>query len=253
MQELVPTLRQLLRGQPALARVSGLEPATLHTEAEALSAVLGGLIPDNGVRAEVVDIARQVFGKNEAARTAALDDLRATSERDIGTGGMAPTLLFAHGYHGLLAYRLARALWLDGQPDLAQGIKTVFARLLSIDIAPQAQLGARIWLDHGHGVVIGSTAELGDDVCLWHGVTLGSNLSDRGERRHPRIGARVVIGANATILGGIDIGADAIIAAGAVVTRPVAPGETVAGPRATAIQKRADGFRGFAAPKDPTT
>ena len=100
---------------------------------------------------------------------------------------MAPTLLFAHGFHGVLAYRLSRALWLDGREPLALAVKTLFARILSIDIAPRARLGRWIWLDHGHGTVIGSTAELGDDVCLWHGVTLGSNLTDRGTGGTPEL------------------------------------------------------------------
>jgi serine O-acetyltransferase len=246
--DIATDLRRLLREQPALARLGALDPAAIQTEACALAATLAGLVPDLQARAEVLAMGTRVFSQ-DGPREAALEDLQATAERDVGTGGMAPTLLFAHGFHGLLAYRLSRALWLDGQPSLAFGIKALFARLLSIDIAPQATLGRRTWLDHGHGTVIGATAELGDDVCLWHGVTLGSNLSDRGERRHPRIGARVVIGANATILGGIEIGADAVIAAGAVVTRPVGPGETVAGPRAAPIVKRPDGFRGFTRPE----
>jgi len=245
---LASDLRRLLHDQPAVARLAGLEPDAIKTDSDALAAALAGLVPDPLARAEVKALVTRVFAA-EAPRKAALDDLRATAERDIGTGGMAPTLILAHGFHGLLAYRLSRALWLDGQPAVAFAVKTLFARLLSIDIAPQALLGRRIWLDHGHGTVIGATAELGDDVCLWHGVTLGSNLTDRGERRHPRIGPRVVIGANATIIGGIEIGADAVIAAGAVVTRPVGPGETVVGPRATPMAKRADSFRGFAPPK----
>lgn len=245
---LAADLRCLLQDQPAIAGLGGLDLTRIHTDAEALAAGLASLVPDPLARAQVQALAERVFAK-APPREAALDDLRATAERDIATGGMAPTLLFAHGFHGVLAYRLSRALWLDGQEPLALAVKTLFARILSIDIAPQARLGRRIWLDHGHGTVIGSTAELGDDVCLWHGVTLGSNLTDRGDRRHPRIGARVVIGANATILGGIEIGADAVIAAGAVVTRAVAPGETVAGPRAAQIVRRADGFRGFARPE----
>jgi serine O-acetyltransferase len=246
--DLATDLRHLLHDQPAVARLCGLDPATIHSDADALGSALAALVPDPAARAEVRRLATRVFAQ-AAPSEAALDDLRATAERDIGTGGMAPTLLHAHGFHGVLAYRLSRALWLDGQAPLAFATKTLFARILSIDIVPQARLGRRIWLDHGHGTVIGATAELGDDVCLWHGVTLGSNLSDRGDRRHPRIGDRVVIGANATILGGIEIGADAVIAAGAVVTRPVAPGETVVGPRASAIARRPDGFRGFARPE----
>ena len=246
---LAADLRRLLQDQPAVARLVGLDPATVHTDAEALAAALAGLVPDLAARAEVRLLATRVFA-GDTPRQAALDDLRAAAERDIGTGGRAPTLLYAHGFHGLLAHRLSRALWLEGQVPLAIAIKTLFARILSIDIAPQAKLGQRIWLDHGHGTVIGATAELGDDVCLWHGVTLGSNLSDRGDRRHPRVGARVVIGAHATILGGIEIGEDAVIAAGAVVTRPVGSGETVAGPRAAPIARRADGFRGFARPEE---
>ncbi len=100
--------------------------------------------------------------------------------------------------------------------------------MTGVEIHPGATLGRRVVIDHGMGVVIGETAEVGDDVHMYHGVTLGGN-SPRPEKRHPTVGDRVVIGANATLLGDITIGDDARVGAGAVLTEDVPPGVTVTG------------------------
>nr|WP_252192870.1 serine O-acetyltransferase [Rhizobium sp. CSW-27] len=129
--------------------------------------------------------------------------------------------------------------------DLALALKALFGRAFSTDIHPAARFGRGIWLDHGLGFVVGETAIIGDDVSIWHGVTLGSTLKDSGGRRHPRLGSGVTVGADAILLGGIDIGAGSVIAAGAVVLGDVQPETTVAGVPAKGKPRTQSSFRGF--------
>ena len=141
---------------------------------------------------------------------------------------------------GLL--RASRRLGVSGdEPALARRDRFVgarfVARLLSqltrsltgIEIHPGARIGDRLFIDHGMGVVIGETAVVGDDVLLYHGVTLGGRGTGTAARRHPTLGDRVIVGAGAAVLGAISVGADARVGAGAVVTHDVAAGATVVG------------------------
>lgn len=245
MSALLEDIARLFHAEPALGALSGFRPEELADLPDLLGAVLAGLLPDPGARPVLRDLARAAFRADAGALSAALEDLEVTAARDIDTGGPAQVLLFAPGYQGLLSYRLSRALLMAGQGAASTAVKAQLGRALCVDIAPQAQIGRRVWLDHGLGVVIGRTAVIGDDVSLWHGVTLGSNLTDRGAQRHPRIGEGAVLGAQSTILGGIEIGAGAVVAAGAVVTRPVPPGVTVYGPKATVRSRQEGSFGGF--------
>lgn len=120
------------------------------------------------------------------------------------------------GLHAVWAYRLHSRLWRAGM-RLPARMLSQFARFLTgVEIHPGARIGKRLFIDHGMGVVIGETAELGDDVTLYHGVTLGGTTL-RHEKRHPTVGNRVIIGAGATLLGAITIGDDSLVGAGAVV------------------------------------
>lgn len=242
---LIPDSQALFRAEPALAALFGYDPETVVDLAELLALVLAACLPDGRARQAMRDLATGVFRVDIAARDAALADLAATAARDVDPGGMAGALHFAHGYHALLSYRLSNALLRQGRDALALAVKGQFCRALSVDIMPQAQIGRGVWLDHGLGVVIGQTAVIEDDVSLWHGVTLGSTLADRGDRRHPWLRRGVTVGAGAIILGGIEIGEDAVIAAGAVVTRTVTAGALIAGPRAEERPRRPGGFTGF--------
>jgi serine O-acetyltransferase len=115
-----------------------------------------------------------------------------------------------------------------------------FARFLTgVEIHPGAKIGRRFFIDHGMGVVIGETAVIGDDVMLYHGVTLGGTTARR-EQRHPILGDRVVVGAGATILGPIAIGNDSVVGAGAVVIRDAPPHSLLVGVPATARQQKHD-------------
>ena len=137
-------------------------------------------------------------------------------------------LLFFKGFLAIESYRIAHWLWMNGRQDLALFIQMRASEVFAIDIHPNARVGRGIMIDHGHSVVIGETAVLGDNCSLLHGVTLGGTGKEDGDR-HPKVGHGVLIGAGAKILGNIQIGHCSRIAAGSVVLKDVPPCKTVAG------------------------
>jgi len=132
------------------------------------------------------------------------------------------------GFHAVLLHRVAHRLYRSGIPLLPRFISQVSRFLTGIEIHPGASIGRRFFIDHGMGVVIGETAEIGDDVLLYQGVTLGGTGNEQG-KRHPTIGNNVVIGTGAKVLGSIRIGSNVKIGAGSVVVRPVPDYSTVVG------------------------
>ena len=132
------------------------------------------------------------------------------------------------GFHAILLHRLAHRLYKAGFPVLARVISQFSRSLTGIEIHPGAKIGRRFFIDHGMGVVIGETAEIGDDVLIYQGVTLGGTGKERG-KRHPTIGNHVVIGTGAKVLGNIVIGNHVKIGAGSVVIKPVPDNSTVVG------------------------
>lgn len=241
---LIEDTARLFQEEPALTALYGFRPEELQSDADLLAAVLAGLVPDAQARQRVRNLVSEAFAEDTEAVALALEDLAATATRDLSTDA-ARVLLFAPGYQGLLSYRASRALLTAGRETAAAAIKALLGRQLSVDIAPEAQIGRRVWLDHGLSVVIGRTAIIEDDVSIWHGVTLGSNFVSMGDRRHPLIGKGAVLGGHSILLGGIDIGAGAVIAAGAIVTQSVPAGKTVYGPKATIRDRKPGSFSGF--------
>lgn len=148
--------------------------------------------------------------------------------RDPAARSTAEVALCYPGLHALLLHRVANAVWRRGWLLPARILSQGARFLTGIEIHPGATIGRRFFIDHGMGVVIGETAEVGDDVHLYHGVTLGGTSLQKG-KRHPTIGDRVIIGAGAKVLGAIRVGAGARIGANAVVVADVAPGATVVG------------------------
>jgi serine O-acetyltransferase len=132
------------------------------------------------------------------------------------------------GFHAVLLHRAAHRLYKDGVPLLPRVISQLSRFLTGIEIHPGAAIGRRFFIDHGMGVVIGETTEIGDDVLVYQGVTLGGTGNERG-KRHPTIGNNVVIGTGAKVLGGIKIGNHVKIGAGSVVVHPVPDYSTVVG------------------------
>ena len=157
-----------------------------------------------------------------------LDDLRAPLERDPAVRGWLDVVLSYPGFHALVAHRITHRLHAWGVPLLPRWLAHVARFLTGIEIHPAARIGRGLFIDHGMGVVIGETSEIGDDVLVYQGVTLGGTGKDTG-KRHPTIGDGVVIGTGATILGNIRIGDHVKIGAGSVVVHPVPDHSTVVG------------------------
>jgi serine O-acetyltransferase len=156
------------------------------------------------------------------------EDVACVFQRDPAARTRFEIITTYPGVHAVLLYRFANRLWRRGWRYLPRLISFV-ARLWSgIDIHPGATIGRRFFIDHGSGVVIGETAEVGDDVTLYHGVTLGGVSWNKG-KRHPTLGDQVVVGAGAKILGPITIGRKARVGANSVVIAPVPEGKTVVG------------------------
>jgi serine O-acetyltransferase len=132
------------------------------------------------------------------------------------------------GFHAILLHRLAHKLYRERLPLIPRVISQFSRFLTGIEIHPGAKIGRRFFIDHGAGVVIGETTEIGDDCLLYQGVTLGGTGNEKG-KRHPTLGNRVVVGTGAKVLGGIRIGDDVKIGAGSVVVHPVPDGATVVG------------------------
>lgn len=156
------------------------------------------------------------------------DDISGMMARDPAARSRIEVVLCYPGFHALIFYRLAHAAWSAGWLLLGRFLSHLGRVLTGIEIHPGAVIGRRLFIDHGMGVVIGETAELGDDVTLYQGVTLGGT-SLEGGKRHPTLGNRVIVGAGAQILGPIKIGDGARVGANAVVVNEVAPGATMVG------------------------
>jgi serine O-acetyltransferase len=160
--------------------------------------------------------------------TALRRDIRTVLERDPAARSAVEVLLCYPGVHALALHRIAHRLWHAGLTTLARAVSHAGRFLTGIEIHPAARLGPGLFIDHGMGVVIGETAEIGENVTLLQGVTLGGT-SLRREKRHPTLGDNVVVGAGAKIIGAFTIGENSRIGAGSVVVREVPPNSVVVG------------------------
>ena len=156
------------------------------------------------------------------------NDLAVVFERDPAATSRLEVILTYAGFHALLAYRLAHRLHVWGVPFLPRAMSQIARLLTGVEIHPAAKIGRGFFIDHGMGVVIGETAEIGDYVTLFQGVTLGGTGKERG-KRHPTLGNHVVVGAGAKILGGIRIGDNVKIGANSVLLKSVPADSTVIG------------------------
>jgi serine O-acetyltransferase len=156
------------------------------------------------------------------------EDIRSIFDRDPAARNSFEVITTYPGVHALIIHRLANTLWRHGFKWLGRLTAHLGRMLTGIEIHPGATIGRRFFIDHGMGVVIGETAEIGDDVTLYHGVTLGGTTWNKG-KRHPTLKRGVVIGAGAKVLGPITIGENARIGSNAVVVKDVPDGATVVG------------------------
>lgn len=166
-------------------------------------------------------------------------DLQAVFDRDPAATSKLEVILTYAGFHALMAYRLAHWLTSYGIPLVPRAISQLARWLTGIEIHPSARIGIGFFIDHGMGVVIGETAEIGDYVTLFQGVTLGGTGKERG-KRHPTLGNHVVVGAGAKILGGITIGDNVKIGANSVVLKSVSANSTVIGVPARVIKTQGE-------------
>jgi serine O-acetyltransferase len=155
-------------------------------------------------------------------------DLQAVYDRDPAADRYIEPLLYFKGFHALVAHRFAHELWNAGRKDFALYVQSQSSRIFAVDIHPAARIGRGIMFDHATAIVIGETAVVGDNCSLLHGVTLGGNGKDQGDR-HPKIGKNVLLAAGAKVLGNIVVGDCSKVAAGSVVLQDVPRNKTVAG------------------------
>lgn len=169
-----------------------------------------------------------VFEAEPGIGQAVRADLSAIRERDPAATGYLQAFLYFKGFMALQAYRVAHQLWKNGRGLIAFHLQARASEIFGADIHPAARIGRGVFIDHATGVVIGETAVVEDDVSMLHGVTLGGTGKERGDR-HPKVRRGVMIGAHASILGNIEIGAFSRIGAGSVVLANVPANCTAAG------------------------
>lgn len=160
--------------------------------------------------------------------TTFLADLKAPLERDPAARGWLDVVLSYPGFHAVEMHRVIHALYRAHIPLLPRWLSNVNRFLTGIEIHPAAKLGKGVFIDHGMGVVIGETAEVGDNCTIYQGVTLGGTSLSHG-KRHPTLQSNVTVGVNAAVLGAITIGANSKIGGGSVVVKDVPPNSTVVG------------------------
>lgn len=202
---------------------------------EAVAHRVGARLGAPAMPAEMIADAYMCALQSEPAICAAIcADIAAFIERDPACGRLIEPLLYFKGFHALEAYRLAHFLWREGKRDFALYLQSRSSDAFQTDIHPAARFGQGVFLDHATGFVVGETAVVEDDVSILQGVTLGGSGKETGDR-HPKVRRGVLIGAGAKILGNIEIGHCARVAAGSVVLQSVPPNTTVAGVPAKVI------------------
>lgn len=238
--------RDIYEAAGRLALREPLLAARLHSQilerwtfAEAVAAVLSAQLACADLHAGgLYELLFPILESETGVMAALVEDLLAVRERDPASGDCLHVLLNLKGFHALQTHRVSHVLWRDGRRELALALANRASRVFGADIHPAARIGSGIMFDHATGIVIGETASIGDQVSLLHNVTLGGTGKDRGDR-HPKVGDGVMIGAGATVLGNISIGAMSKIGAGSVVLDDVQPGCTVAGVPACIVGGRA--------------
>ena len=166
-----------------------------------------------------------------------LEDARLIAKRDPAAKSVTEVILLYPGFHALVYHRLAHRFYKSRLFLPARAISQFGRFMTGIEIHPGAVIGKGLFIDHGMGVVIGETAEVGDNCTIYHGVTLGGTGKEIG-KRHPTIGNNVLIGTGAKVLGPFKVGNNAMVGAGSVVLDEVAPNSTVVGPKARRVNAR---------------
>ena len=255
--DIVTTLaRKDAAAEPLLSSYMYMSILSHDTLEQAVSFVLANRLADSTLLpTQLMEIFNSVLFADDAdgvfIRSALRRDIQAIRERDPACSSYVHALLYLKGFHALQAHRVQHALWKRGQRLLALTLQARISTVFAMDLHPAAKMGKGILIDHGTGVVIGETAVVGDNVSILQGVTLGGTGKDVGDR-HPKIGKNVLIGAHSTILGNITVGKGAMIAAGSLVLKPVAPHVMVAGAPAKEVGRASSTAPALAMKQDLT-
>ena len=188
----------------------------------------------------IADAERKIAQSIVNAGSELLETVQTVKDRDPAARSNLEVLLLYSGVHAIMAHRLAHKLYENGHHFSARALSQSARFLTGIEIHPAAKIGKRFFIDHGMGVVIGETTEIGDDCTIYQGVTLGGTGKDVG-KRHPTLGDNVLVGAGAKVLGPVYIGSNSKIAANAVVLHPVSENSTAVGIPAKVVKR--DGVR----------
>jgi serine O-acetyltransferase len=236
----------LNKKDPVFARMTDEAEEVIRREPEIAGFIYAAIVNHESLESVVVhrvaarlahqdvpgDLIRQAFSDFVASdpsfSEAFHQDLIAVVDRDPACTRLIEPILYFKGFHAIQAHRLAHALWRAGRHDFAFYLQSRSSAVFQTDIHPAARIGKGVFLDHATGLVVGSTAVIEDNVSMLQDVTLGGTGKEMGDR-HPKVRHGVLIGAGAKILGNIEIGACARIAAGSVVLHPVPNNKTVAG------------------------
>lgn len=175
------------------------------------------------------------------------EDITSIMERDPAARSRWEVLTCYPGLHAIVMHRWANACWRSGFRWLGRFISHIARGMTGIEIHPGATIGRRVFIDHGFGVVIGETAEIGDDCTIYQGVTLGGTSLAKGRKRHPTLARGAIIGAGAKVLGSFTVGEGAKVGSNAVVVKEVPAGATAVGNPARIIEKEAQSARDDAA------
>ena len=231
---------------PIFSRIRLEAEETVRTEPELAGFFMASVLNHDSLESAIVhrvaarldhqdvagDLIRQTYleiiSRDPSIGEAFRADIIAVADRDPACLRLIEPLLYFKGFHALQCHRLAHALWKAGRRDFALWLQSRASEVFQTDINPAARIGKGVFLDHATGLVVGQTCVIEDDVSILHGVTLGGTGNERGDR-HPKIRRGVLIGAGAKVIGNIEVGYCARIAAGSVVLSPVPHNKTVAG------------------------
>lgn len=203
----------------------------------ALAKTLAPRLAADGIAADAIEnVFAEAVASDPSIETALLHDMVAIRLFDPATRDMLTPFMFFKGFHALETHRVAHTLWNNRRTLLALFLQSRVSDLFGVDIHPAARIGKGVMMDHATGIVIGETAVVEDDVLFWHGVTLGGTSASGGDR-HPKVRKGALLGANATIIGPIEVGEGARVGAGSVVVKSVAAHTTVTGTPAQPIKK----------------
>lgn len=223
--------------EPALASYVHATIVSRESFSDALSRLLAEELASPSVNSlQLLETINQSHKADPSIVTAAQKDLLAIVARDPAATELSVPFLFFKGFHALQSYRAAHWLWQKDRHVMALYLQSQITKRFGVDIHPAARIGQGIMMDHATGIVIGETAVVEDSVSFLHNVTLGGTGKESGDR-HPKIRTGVMLGAGAKVLGNIEVGAGARVAAGSVVLEAVPPHVTVAGVPAKVVGK----------------